>query len=149
MTKKRLLFVCLGNICRSPMAQGVFGHISALEGLAGRFELDSAGTAEWHVGKRPDRRGIAAAARRGIDISAQRARQFERPDFEAFDHILVMDCTNFEDVVALAPEHHTSKFGLFLGGREVPDPYYGGDEGFDHVLNLLETGSRALIARLS
>jgi protein-tyrosine phosphatase len=149
MTKKRLLFVCLGNICRSPMAQGVFGHISALEGLAGRFELDSAGTAEWHVGKPPDRRGIAAAARRGIDISAQRARQFERLDFEAFDHILVMDRTNFEDVVALAPEHHTSKVALFLGGREVPDPYYGGDEGFDHVLNLLEARSRALIARLA
>lgn len=154
MKKIRLLFVCLGNICRSPLAQGVFDHVSAQAGQGDRFETDSAGTASWHVGKPPDPRGIAAAARRGIDISGQRARRLSREDFEEFDLILVMDRANHENALALAPAPHASKVQLFLDGvadaplREVPDPYYGGDDGFEEVLDLIEAGSKALIQRL-
>lgn len=154
MKKTRLLFVCLGNICRSPLAQGVFDHVSAQAGHGGRFETDSAGTAAWHIGKPPDPRGIAAAERRGIDISAQRARQLRRDDFEDFDLVLVMDRSNHRNALAVAPEDHAGKVRLFLDGvpgmgvREVPDPYYGGDEGFDEVLDLIAAGSKALVQRL-
>lgn len=150
----RILFVCLGNICRSPMAQGIFEHTAAEAGLSGRFVVDSAGTGAWHTGDPPDPRAVAAAARRGIDIAAQRARQVSRPDFEAFDHILAMDASNHANLQEMAPPKAAHKVRLFLdspGGntpREVPDPYYGGAGGFDDVLDLIEEGSRALLARL-
>ena len=155
MSRHRLLFVCLGNICRSPMAQGVFAHVAASEGVSDRFELDSAGTGAWHTGNPPDARAQASALIRGIDLSDQRARQVGAEDFEAFNIILAMDRENLTALRDLAPQNHAEKVQLFLGAgydpieREVPDPYYGGDEGFEEVLDLIEAGSRELLARLS
>ncbi|GBE43338.1 low molecular weight protein-tyrosine-phosphatase YfkJ [bacterium BMS3Bbin10] len=155
MAQHRLLFVCLGNICRSPIAQGVFGDVAARAGMADRFFLDSAGTGTWHIGNPPDPRAAAAAARRGIDISGQRARQVRAHDFSDFDLLLAMDRTNQSDLCALAPEPHTAGIRLFLadapelGVAEVPDPYFGGNDGFEEVLDLVEAGSRALLARLA
>ena len=155
MARHRLLFVCLGNICRSPMAQGVFAHVVAQAGVSDLFALDSAGTGAWHEGQPPDERARAAALKRGIDLSGQKARQVAMQDFEDFDMILAMDRTNLADLQNLAPQTHADKAGLFLGAgydsikREVPDPYYGGGEGFEEVLNLIEAGSRALLARLT
>lgn len=155
MTAHRLLFVCLGNICRSSMAEGVFFHVAHQEGLADRFHLDSAGTAGWHIGNPPDPRGQQAALARGIDISQQRARQVARQDFKNFDLLLAMDETNAQDLRRMAPgEAEAGKVALFLefapelDASEVPDPYYGGDEGFEEVLNLVEAASRNLIATL-
>lgn len=155
MTHHRLLFVCLGNICRSPMAEGVFAQVADLAGHRDRFVLESAGTASWHVGNPPDPRGQAAAAARGIDISALRGRQVSQQDFTDFDLLLAMDASNHSELVDLAPEGSAHKVRLFLddvpeiGISEVPDPYYGGDEGFEQVLDLLEAGSKALLNRLS
>lgn len=154
MKQTRILFVCLGNICRSPMAEGVFRHVCEENGRGQDLVIDSAGTGGWHIGNPPDHRAIAAAAGRGIDISAQRARQVAGTDFQAFDHIIAMDEDNLETLLARAPEDTHSKVSLFLEGvpgieeREVPDPYYGGEEGFDHALDLIEAASRALLARL-
>ncbi|MFQ5626814.1 MAG: low molecular weight protein-tyrosine-phosphatase [Methyloligellaceae bacterium] len=154
MKRQRLLFVCLGNICRSPLAQGVFGSVAAQSGKGDLFELDSAGTGTWHIGNPPDPRAVAAAARRGIDLSGQRARQVRARDFYNFDLLLAMDMDNRSQLLSLAPEEHEHKVRLFLddapqqGPREVPDPYYGGAHGFDEVLDLVEAGSRALLARL-
>lgn len=155
MAKHRLLFVCLGNICRSSIAQGVFAHMATQEGLSGMFDLDSAGTGGWHVGDQPDPRARAAALRRGIDISGQRARQICVEDFTEFDLLLAMDMDNQSELRLLAPEGTASKISLFLeaatglGISEVPDPYYGGSQGFEEVLDLAEAGSRALLARLT
>jgi len=154
MTQHRLLFVCLGNICRSPIAEGVFGHVATQAGHGDRFTLDSAGTGSWHVGDPPDPRAQAAAAARGIDLSELRARQVCQRDFTEFDLILAMDAANHAALLAIAPHDSTSKVRLFLsdapdlGRAEVPDPYYGGDQGFEDVLDLVEAGSRALLARL-
>ena len=154
MTHHRLLFVCLGNICRSPMAEGVFAHVATGAGYGERFTLDSAGTAGWHEGSPPDRRAQAAAAARGIDLSGLRARQVCKQDFIDFDMILAMDAANHEELLALSTKGSVHKVRLFLddapetGQREVPDPYYGGDQGFEEVLDLVETGSRTLLARL-
>lgn len=153
--KSRILFVCLGNICRSPLAQGVFEHLVSEAGLVSRFSADSAGTAGWHIGKAPDPRSVAAAARRGVDLSGQRARQVTQPDFTDFDLILAMDKSNLAALQALAPDDHVQKVRLFLDDlpdsteREVPDPYYGGDDGFDDVLDLIEAGARGLLSRLT
>lgn len=155
MTQQRVLFVCLGNICRSAMAHGVFAHMAARAGMGDVFFVDSAGTGSWHIGNPPDPRAIEAAAQRGVDISGQRARQISAGDFEDFDLLLAMDRTNLSNMRALAPEPHACKLRLFLddapelGLAEVPDPYYGGDDGFEEVLDLVEAGSRALLARLS
>ena len=155
MAQHRLLFVCLGNICRSPMAQGVFGGVAARAGRQNGFFLDSAGTGSWHIGNPPDPRGVAAAAARGIDISGQRARQISARDFTDFDLLLAMDAENMSSLRTLAPEQHAGKARLFLadapelGVTEVPDPYYGGNDGFEEVLDLVEAGSRALLARLT
>ncbi|MHA1164292.1 MAG: low molecular weight protein-tyrosine-phosphatase [Alphaproteobacteria bacterium] len=154
MSRHRLLFICLGNICRSPIAQGVFAHVAAQAGKSELFDLDSAGTGAWHIGNPPDPRARAAAFKRGIDLSDQRARQVGMRDFEDFDVILAMDRTNLADLLDLAPQNRESKIQLFLGAehdpiqREVPDPYFGGEEGFEEVLDLVEAGSRELLARL-
>jgi protein-tyrosine phosphatase len=146
-----VLFVCLGNICRSPTAEGVFRHLCEGERLAGRIAIDSAGTGSWHVGDPPDRRAQAAARRRGIDMSAQRARQVQRADFQRFDYVLAMDRSNLEDLRDLCPDDFAGHLGLFLdfapeaSERDVPDPYYGGADGFDEVLDLIETASRGLL----
>ncbi len=155
MTQHRLLFVCLGNICRSPIAEGVFAHLAAQAGMSDLFAVDSAGTGAWHIGDPPDPRAVAAAARRGIDLSAQRARQLRAGDFGAFDLLLAMDKDNRSELLIRAPGEHSGKVRLFLDGApelgvcEVPDPYYGGGNGFEEVLDLAEAGGRALLARLA
>lgn len=148
---ERILFVCMGNICRSPTAEGVARTLAERAGLAHRFEFDSAGTHGYHVGSPPDRRALLAAARRGYDLSRLRARQIELADFHRFDRILAMDYDNLNLLYQLAsPEHH-DKLGLLLDHaevvslREVPDPYYGGPEGFDAVLDLIEAGVQGLL----
>jgi len=155
LAKQSILFVCLGNICRSPTAEGVFRARAARAGLGGHVEIDSAGTGDWHVGHPPDRRAIAAAATRGYDLAALRARQVVAGDFHRFDWILAMDRANLRDLSALRPRSFAGHLGLFLdvapslGLREVPDPYYGGTEGFERVLDLIETASDALIERIA
>jgi protein-tyrosine phosphatase len=155
VAKQSILFVCLGNICRSPTAEGVFRARAAHAGLADRLEIDSAGTGDWHVGQPPDRRAIAAAATRGYDLASLRARQVAVEDFHRFDWILAMDRANLRELAALRPRAFTGHLGLFLDVapdldvREVPDPYYGGADGFERVLDLIETASDALIERVS
>jgi protein-tyrosine phosphatase len=154
MTRHRLLFICLGNICRSPMAEGVFHHLAEAEGVRDRFELDSAGLGGWHVGQAPDTRAQAATHRRGIDISGQCARQLSDADFERFDLLLAMDSSNLAELEQLAPRQHRAKVRQFLdfapkaATRDVPDPFFGGGEGFDHALDLIEEASRGLLATL-
>ena len=156
MAEQRLLFVCLGNICRSPAAEGVFLHLLAQEGLTERFVVDSAGTGGWHVGRPADRRMRAAAERRGIALPS-RARQLEADDLLRFDRILTMDDDNLQAVQAMARQlggrdlariepmtSHCRRFAV----REVPDPYYGGEEGFEHVLDLLEDACGGLLESL-
>ncbi len=150
----RVLFVCLGNICRSPTAHAVFQQMVDERGLGSTILVDSAGTGDWHIGRPPDPRASAAAQQRGVDMSALRARQFQPADFHNFDYILAMDEDNLRDILAQAPESHSAQVGLFLDyashfdEREVPDPYYGGDEGFEHVLNLIEDAAKGLLDEL-
>ncbi|QKP78667.1 low molecular weight phosphotyrosine protein phosphatase [Methyloligella sp. GL2] len=150
----KLLFVCLGNICRSPMAEGVFRAVVQREGLIDRFELDSAGMGSWHVGQAPDTRAQAAAAGRGLDISGQAARQVALGDFDYFDMLLAMDESNFEELTQLAPAAQQHKVRQFLdfaphaGTRDVPDPFFGEAEGFDHALDLIEQASEGLLTSL-
>ncbi|WP_417767107.1 low molecular weight protein-tyrosine-phosphatase [Stappia sp.] len=141
----RILFVCLGNICRSPLAEGI---LRAQAGDRPDMEVDSAGTAAWHVGKAPDPRSIAIAARHGIDISSLRARQVCTEDFSRFDLILAMDAANLADLEALAPAGAPARLRRFLD-RDVPDPYYGGADGFADVHEMLERGCAALLAELA
>lgn len=155
VAKQSILFVCLGNICRSPTAEGVFRARAARAGLADHLEIDSAGTGDWHVGHPPDRRAIAAAASRGYDLAGLRARQVATSDFHRFGWILAMDHANLRDLAALRPRAFEGHLGLFLDVapeldvREVPDPYYGGADGFERVLDLIETASDALIERVT
>lgn len=147
----RILFVCLGNICRSPTAEGVLRTKLAKAGLAQRFEVASAGTGDWHVGKAPDARTQAAARKRGYDLSAQRAQQVDPEDFFSRDLILAMDRANLAHLERMRPEGSPAQLALFLdytgaAVAEVPDPYYGGEAGFDEVLDLVEAGCDALIA---
>lgn len=146
----KVLFVCLGNICRSPTAHGVFEHLVKEKRLSSRFEIDSAGTAAWHVGKSPDSRSQKAAKTRGYELGHLRARQVCREDFEYYDYVLAMDNSNLADLMAECPSHLQSKLSLFLNfgdkpEKEVPDPYYGGQDGFDHVLDLVESASEGLL----
>lgn len=150
---KSILFVCLGNICRSPLAEGVFRTVLAERGMEAGFIIDSAGTGGWHAGSTPDPRSIAVAARHGIDISAQRARKVVAADFERFDLILGMDRSNVEDLSRLAPQGTVAQVELFLGqatGRikDVPDPYYGGEDAFLDVYRMIREASEALADRL-
>jgi protein-tyrosine phosphatase len=144
----------MGNICRSPTAEGVFRAILARENLEGRVFVDSAGTGGWHAGEAPDRRSQAAALRRGYDLSAQRARQVTLNDFHHFDLILAMDADNLRNLHAIAPASLREKARLLLDFAdpppdtlEVPDPYFG-DDGFDHVLDLVEAGCEGLLTRV-
>ncbi|MEM9989206.1 MAG: low molecular weight protein-tyrosine-phosphatase [Pseudomonadota bacterium] len=149
MAPVRLLFVCLGNICRSPAAEGVFAKKAKEAGLD--VILDSAGTGAWHVGHAPDRRMQKAAQGRGYDLSSLRARQVDVGDFYVYDLILAMDESNMADLKEIAPPDGTAKLAMVLSygaGGEVPDPYYGSTDGFAHVLDLLEAASDGLIASL-
>lgn len=139
--------VCLGNICRSPLAEGIMQHLVKQNGLD--WQIDSAGTGNWHVGEGPDRRSTQVASNHGIDISKQVCRQFRRHDFNDFDLILVMDKYNRSDVLAMAPdERAASKVKLLLGDKEVPDPYYD-DSQFEPVFELIEQGCKDVIKQLS
>lgn len=151
----KILFVCMGNVCRSPTAEGVFRRMLEDAGLADRIYVDSAGTHSYHVGAPPDRRSQEAASRRGADLSRLRARRVEMGDFEEFDYLLAMDRDNYEQLFAMAvSDQQRDKIGLFmdyaphLPEREVPDPYYGGLRGFDRVLDLIEEASQGLLAHL-
>jgi protein-tyrosine phosphatase len=148
----RVLFVCTGNICRSPTAEGVFRDVVERAGLAAQVAVESAGTHAYHSGEGADRRALRAAAERGIDLSEHVARQIARKDFQDFDYVLAMDRENYSHLVAAAPATHRARVALFmdfareLGVSEVPDPYYGRHDGFEHVLDLVEAASEGLLA---
>lgn len=150
-----VLFVCMGNICRSPAAQGIFEYQLAEAGLADRVRVDSAGTHAYHVGERPDARMQSAAARRGYDLSTQRARHVQTEDFTRFNYVLVMDQANYETLHARRlPPQKVSTIQFLMsyapesGVIEVPDPYYGGSEGFERVLDLVELACTGLIEEI-
>lgn len=151
---QKVLFVCLGNICRSPTAEGVFRREVEKRGLSDRIQVDSAGTGDYHIGKAPDRRAIAAAARRGVDLSSLRARQVSARDFEEFDWIVAMDKSNLANLQRLCPPQHREKLSLLMEHvpnaptQEVPDPYYGDENDFEHVLDLLENAAGHLLAKV-
>lgn len=151
----RVCFVCLGNICRSPSAEGVMRSLLDEKKLTDSVHVESAGTSAWHVGERPDSRSRAAASTRGIVVDGK-AQHFQAKDFERFDYVLVMDAANRADVLALAAnEGDAAKVHLFLDfnaehqGQDVPDPYYGGANGFEHVLDLCESACAGFIDHLS
>jgi protein-tyrosine phosphatase len=152
----RILFVCLGNICRSPTAEGVMRHVLRQEGLEDRISVDSAGTGAWHVGKPPDERATEAARRRSIEL-AGKARQFSSDDFDSADLIVAMDEDNRRDLLDIAPDDEArAKVRLLRefdpdsadGDLDVPDPYYGGEQGFEDVLDLVEAATRGLVDEL-
>jgi len=151
---KSILLVCMGNICRSPTAEGVLRDKLESAGLGDKVRLDSAGTHDYHVGKAPDRRAQEAARKRGYDLSDLRARQVSARDFAEFDLILAMDQDNYQSLLQACPEQHRHKVRLFLSfssqfaNQEVPDPYYGGPQGFDRVLDMVEDAAEGLIATL-
>jgi len=151
----RVLFVCLGNICRSPTAEVVFRDIAARAGLAGRLVVDSAGTGEWHVGNPPDYRAIEHAARRGYALEHLRARQVTGDDFRRFDYILAMDRNNLAALAALRPAQFPGHLGLFLDlaphlrVHDVPDPYDEDAAAFEHMLDLIEDASCAFVRTLA
>jgi len=144
----RILFVCTGNICRSPTAEGVMRALLKDAGLGAQVEVDSAGTHGYHVGDAPDPRTQEAALRRGYDLSGLRARKVSPADFARFDHVLAMDDGHLHLLRRMCPHEHRGKLSMFLD-RDVPDPYYGGADGFEQVLDLAEEGARAWIARLA
>ena len=145
----RVLFVCLGNICRSPLAQGVFEDVLRREGLKDDVFVDSAGTGSWHVGSPPDDRAQRSAFARGLDLSAQRARQISPEDCEEFDYVLTMDEQNYRTVASLCGGRAVVRpfldFAPHSPEREVPDPYGGGPDSFEHVLDLVEEASEGLL----
>ena len=149
-----VLFVCLGNICRSPTAEGVLRERAARAGVSDKLLVASAGIGDWHVGEPPDRRAIAHAAKRGYDIRKQRARQICEADFERFKWILAMDQDVLRGVNEVRPRSHEGHVGLFLdiapslGTRDVPDPYFGGADGFERVLDLIEAASDPLLEKV-
>lgn len=150
----KVLFVCLGNICRSPTAHGVFQHLVTQAGLQRAIYVDSAGTGDWHVGRSPDKRATQAAKQRGYDLSPLRARQFSAEDLQVFDYVLAMDQENLQGILALKSQPQRGHVGLFLQFaknaeyKEVPDPYYGGSKGFERVLDLIESASHGLLEHL-
>lgn len=151
----RVLFVCLGNICRSPLAEGVFRQLVIEAGVLEHVGIASAGTGDWHVGHPPDPRMRATAASHGVDLSQQRAQVLTPALLETFDHVLVMDAENLRNARALAREPRlTRRIKLFRdfdpepGDRIVPDPYFGGDEGFEHVFTIVDRTARALLTHL-
>lgn len=150
----RVLFVCMGNICRSPLAEGAFSNLLEQHQLCESISVDSAGTHDYHVGEPPDRRAQASALRRGLDISNQRARLVQQEDFARFDYILAMDRQNYERLAKLSAQEDRHKLKLFLeyaphlGEVEVPDPYYGGPGGFERVLDMVEEAARGLLEHI-
>jgi protein-tyrosine phosphatase len=154
--KTRVLFVCMGNICRSPTAEAVFRHQVETAGLENDIYIDSAGTHDYHIGEPPDERAQRAAAKRGYDTNGLRARQVNERDFEDFHYILAMDSGNLAALQRDCPPEYRHKLGLLMqysdkfstGAREVPDPYFGGHQGFEHVLNLVEDAGRELLRRI-
>ncbi|OQX13046.1 MAG: phosphotyrosine protein phosphatase [Thiothrix lacustris] len=151
MKKVKVLFICMGNICRSPTAQGVFERLVQSQGLADRILIDSAGTHAYHIDSPPDKRSQAAAKNRGLDLSGQRARKVTAADIEEFDYVLAMDRTNLEDLQDLVADSQRERVRLFMTFAErwkvdeVPDPYYGGDSGFERVLDMVEDAAAGLL----
>lgn len=149
-----VIFICMGNICRSPTAEAVFRHYVQNAGLAGQIMIDSAGTIDFHAGKAPDLRAQRAAQRRGYDMSGLRGRQVEDGDFYRFDYVLAMDRDNLAFLQRLAPLDSETKMQLFLEyarnhtEREVPDPYYGGSDGFERVLDMVEDAAEGLLQHI-
>ena len=147
-----VLFVCLGNICRSPLAEGVFRDLAAREGVA--VEVDSAGTGDWHLGHAPDPRAQAVAAENGVDICGLRARLVTPDDFRRFDFIVAMDASNLANLEAMRPDDAKAEVGRLLdyareaGVPDVPDPYYGGPESFDETYRLVVAGAKGLLAHV-
>ena len=147
----KVLFVCTGNICRSPTAEGVFRVLVEREGLAGRIAVDSAGTHAYHVGEKPDARSCAAARGRGYDLDSQRARQVVSGDFSEFDVVVAMDRGHHAHLAHLCPRENQDRLHLFMnfapqfGVQDVPDPYYGEGDGFKRVLDMIEAGSAGLL----
>ncbi len=150
-----VLFVCMGNICRSPTAEGVFRHLVQQTGHCHWVKTDSAGTHAYHIGEPPDRRSQQIALSRGIDLTDLRGRKVIASDFDNFDYILAMDNENYKILKQLCPAGFESKLSLFLdfskeySESEVPDPYYGGDRGFEHVFNLVESASQGLLTDIT
>lgn len=150
----RVLFVCLGNICRSPTAEGVFRDLVGREGLSEKIATDSCGTGGWHIGHPPDERAREEAKRRGIDIDDLKARKTHSSDFTDFDFIMAMDDSNFKNLTLMCPPEHVSKIYMFLsfasdvGVREVPDPYYGGPDGFSDVFDMIDAASNGLLQHI-
>ncbi|GGB38952.1 protein-tyrosine-phosphatase [Roseibium aquae] len=142
-----VLFVCLGNICRSPLAEGLFRHAVETAGLAACFEIASAGTGDWHIGDPPDPRSVDIARKYGLDIGGQRARQVQTEDFHRFDLICAMDRTNLTTLQDRAPVSATAELRLFLRDplQDVPDPYFGGPDGFEHVYRMVAAGAFKLL----
>jgi protein-tyrosine phosphatase len=151
----RILFVCMGNICRSPTAEGVMRRLVEQAGLADRVEIESAGTGGWHVGEPPDERATLAAGRRGVTLSGA-AQQVTREDFRRFDLLIALDRANLRELLAIAPDEEAAEKVRLLrefdpaasGELDVPDPYYGGDRGFETVLDLVEAACRGLLDEL-
>jgi protein-tyrosine phosphatase len=142
----------MGNICRSPTAHGVFEHLVKTRNLQDRIDVDSAGTHAYHVGEQPDARSQKTARSRGLDLSYQRARKVRPEDFEQFDYVLAMDCSNYADLEAIATAEQLAKLHLFMSfadgwkEMEVPDPYYGGNQGFERVFDMVEAAAEGLLA---
>jgi protein-tyrosine phosphatase len=149
-----VLFVCTGNICRSPTAEGVFRHLARERGVLDLLRIDSAGTHDYHVGEAPDPRAIEHAARRGYDLAPLRARQVSGADFREFDRILAMDRGHLRQLKAMAPAGSPARVAMFLDhsgswrGLDVPDPYYGGSRGFEEVLDMVEEASARLLEEI-
>lgn len=142
---QKILMVCLGNICRSPLAEGILSSK-----LNHEFIVDSAGTGDWHAGEKPDKRSIEVAKKHGIDISYQRARQIKKSDLEEFDLIFAMDESNYLNLLAMTTdEHQKEKIKMILGDSNVPDPYYGGLSDFEHVFELLDKVTDDIVKELN
>ena len=147
MNLYRVLFVCLGNICRSPTAQAIFEKRIVEHGLEGIFKIDSCGTGSWHIGKMPDSRAIEAAEKRGYSLNHIRARKMQIQDFDDFDYFIAMDRENLKEIERLCPEKFRGNvvlFSSFIKNSklvDVPDPYYGGERGFDEVIDMIELGA--------
>ena len=154
MNKINVLFVCMGNICRSPTAQGVFEKLVQSYGLEAHFHIDSAGTHSYHINEPPDLRAQEAARKRGMDLSTQHSRQVVVDDLNHFDYVLVMDRTNWQDLQRIARPEHQERIHLFMKFAtrwhtdEVPDPYYGGSNGFERVLDMTEDAAAGLLAHI-